>query len=295
MTTATEKAGKLQDLPLDKITRDPRLQMRPGLNQKTVERYSELLSDGVSLPPAVIVTDGKKNWLAHGWHRDAASAKAGLGELHCEVRRGTFRDAWLIALGANQDNGLPRDDATIAKVMKEAFRDEEVRGWTDRRIATACGVSYETVRRWRKKLEDAATITPVTVREGADGRKINVSRIGKPETNGHTGGPTVTGLTVTTPENAGDTRGGHVLNPPGPDPDEIDDADSPDDGPEVSAPADDKKAKARGYLKAAEKSLAAMQDNCTQAQRSGAKLDVMTIGDLARRVHGVIENGRRSL
>jgi hypothetical protein len=208
VATAKDKTV-LKDLPLAKITRDPRLQMREGLKQKAVDRYAELMAEGVELPAAVVVTDGKHNWLVNGWHRDKAAAKAGFGTLLCEVRHGTYRDAWKLALGANGDSGLPRDAKTIAKVMEEAFSDKETRGDSDRVIADLCNLSPITVGRWRKKL---APSSAGEKRKGKDGKVRTVPT--KPK--GGDGASTVTGVTVETAENK--VNGHHPPPKTGPEP-----------------------------------------------------------------------------
>jgi hypothetical protein len=269
------KEAKLVELPRASITRDKRLQMRKRLRSETVERYAEVLQDGVTMPAAVVFYDGKKHWLADGWHRDAAAEKAGLGVLYCEVRKGGFRDAWKFALGANGDNGLPRDSDTLEAVMRSALSDEEVRGFTDGRIAILCNVSPVTVGRWRKRLETDGTITPVIVRTGSDGRKTDVSRIGRP-----TSPPSV----EPTPSANGHTNGHRpdFLDEPEPLP-----VAEPEPEPENG------RAKALAAYKAAEKALGAIQDNLLLAKRSGGRHP--NPEGYAKGFFEIIQKGRASL
>ena len=251
--------GKLEELPLTSITLDKRLQMRPKLNQQRVERYSELISEGVSLPAAIVFDDGKKKWLADGWKRYRACEKAKCEVLYCEVRNGTFRDAFLFALGANGEHGESRDAETIDAVMKAVFADDELRKDSDRKLAVVCNVSRATISRYRKKLVPAGgSGEPPEKRRGQDGKEYSVPS--------------------SEPQWVGDDE--PVFT----------------DEELAEIDEDDQRRKmGKSYLRAAEKSLGALQDNCTQAARVGAKVDLAVVASGSKSIHHVIEQGKKSL
>src|SRR5690606_24265860 len=128
------------------------------------------------------------------------------------------------------------------------FGDEEVSQWTDRRIASHCSVSAMTVSRWRKKLAPKSGVTGVTPekRVGQDGKAYTVPAA-KKET-AVKAAPKSEPAWVETDE----------------DKDPVFTAED-----WVEAEAEDKAEKdnrreAFAYLKAAEKSLGALQTNCLE-------------------------------
>ena len=252
--------GKLEELPLTSITLDKRLQMRPKLNQARVDRYAELIADSVSLPAAIVFDDGKKKWLADGWKRYRACEKAKCETLYCEVRLGTFRDAFLFALGANGEHGESRDAETIDAVMKAVFSDDELRKDSDRKLSVVCNISRTTVAKYRKKFsgKTGGLGLPPETRRGQDGKEYTV---------------------------------------PASEPQWVDDNEPVFTDEELAEIDEDSERRKMGksYLRAAEKSLGALQDNCTQAARVGAKVDLAVVASGSKSIHHVIEQGKKSL
>lgn len=133
-------------LRLDELTLDPRLQMRPELREETLERYTLLVDD---LPPIRAVHDGKKAYVADGHYRYLAHQRAGLEDIDCEITKGTFEDALMVAAKANYAHGEPRGkDGTRNAVLALArWNDEQKKGWTQGNIARLAGVTQQYVSR----------------------------------------------------------------------------------------------------------------------------------------------------
>lgn len=116
-------------------------QPRAELSETTIEEYAEAMKRGDKFPPAVVFCDGEDYWLAAGFHRHAAAIKAEQ-ELLVEIRQGTRRDAILFSVGENATHGLRRTNADKRRAVETLLRDEEWSKWSDRKIATQCGVSH---------------------------------------------------------------------------------------------------------------------------------------------------------
>ncbi len=104
---------KREWIPLDRLIRDPALQMRSSLpdgltDPSTVERYREAILDGEEFPPLEVVTDDTTYWLFDGFQRAAALDLAGKGSADCVVYPGSRQDALLRAIAANARHGLTR-------------------------------------------------------------------------------------------------------------------------------------------------------------------------------------------
>ena len=164
-------------LTLASVRTDGGTQARAMLCEETVAEYAAALGGGVSMPRVVVFYDGTDHWLADGFHRVAAYARAKRGGIPAEIRQGTRRDAVLYACGANGTHGLKRTNADKHRAVETLLRDEEWSAWSNVQIAKACGVSDMLVAKVR------AEVTPngleSTPRKGADGRTINTANIGK--------------------------------------------------------------------------------------------------------------------
>jgi len=104
---------KREWVPLDRLVRDPGLQMRASLpdgltDPFTVERYREAILEGEEFPPVEAVSDDKTFWLFDGFQRAAAMDLAGKGSVECLVFSGSRPDALLRAIAANARHGLTR-------------------------------------------------------------------------------------------------------------------------------------------------------------------------------------------
>ena len=95
------------------------------MNIAVVREYAERLAAGDNFPAVIAYNDGESIWLTDGWHRDAAHAKLDLAEIDVDVRAGSWRDAQLLALGANQNHGLRRSNSDKRRAVEAMLRDPE--------------------------------------------------------------------------------------------------------------------------------------------------------------------------
>jgi len=137
-------------LKISDLTRDPRLQLRVSMTQKAIENYAEDYEVGMSLPRIEVYQEGAVFWLVDGFHRVAAKERLGHEDIEARVTQGTFKDALLAALSANQGYGLRRTEADKRRVVLTALQVEEWANWSDRQIAEECGVSDKMVAAARR-------------------------------------------------------------------------------------------------------------------------------------------------
>jgi hypothetical protein len=144
---------KIQD-----ITADPAIQSRVEIDQSAVVDYADLVREGTDFDPVIAFDDGKKYWLACGFHRYFAYKKAGALEIPCDLRKGSRRDAELYSIGSNAKNGIRMTMADRRKSVQMMLDDVEWSGWSDRQIARHTGASHTFVAYMRKpdKKPDAA-------------------------------------------------------------------------------------------------------------------------------------------
>ncbi|MGJ2408989.1 ParB N-terminal domain-containing protein, partial [Salmonella enterica subsp. enterica serovar Paratyphi A] len=103
-TKSPEEAG----LALALIQIDGGTQSRANVNDQVVNEYAEAIQAGATFPPIVVFYDGKKHWLADGFHRFHAYRKLGREKVAADIPQGTRRDAILHSVGANEPHGLRR-------------------------------------------------------------------------------------------------------------------------------------------------------------------------------------------
>ena len=165
----------LQDLALLELRRDGGTQARTGNNEETTEEYAGAMRDGRwqwHQGNALIVfrDDEGTHWLADGFHRIEAAARAALPTVPCDVRPGSRRDAVLFAVGANNSYGLRRTRQDVRRAIELLLRDEEWVKWANIEIARRVGCSNATVGTVRSELESTFQIERLTERKGADGK-----------------------------------------------------------------------------------------------------------------------------
>lgn len=136
-------------IALDKIKIDGGTQSRAELNDDVVADYAATIRDGGDFPPVVVFFDGKKHWLADGFHRFHAYKAAGAVEIAADIRQGTRRDAILFSVGANASHGLRRTNDDKRRAVLTLLNDDEWGKWSDREIARRCGVSDRLVNALR--------------------------------------------------------------------------------------------------------------------------------------------------
>ncbi|MFT2719890.1 ParB/RepB/Spo0J family partition protein [Deinococcus sp. A31D244] len=125
----------IQTLRTDQIGLDDVTQMRQGVSHETVREYAEAMEQGAEFPPVIVYFDGRRHWLADGFHRARAHRFLSLPDIKADVREGTQRDAILHAVGANASHGLRRTNADKRRAVEALLKDEEWSKWSDREIA----------------------------------------------------------------------------------------------------------------------------------------------------------------
>ena len=168
-------------IPLVKLLIDERTQTRVALDQEAVESYAELMAeDGPPiLPPIQVFEEAEVGfWVGDGFHRIAAAAKAGSTDILAFVRRGTRLDALVHSLKSNHTYGVRRTNADKRRGVELVFREESLRGESDRAIAQLCGVGNQLVGDVRRDLKladtgqvcDSHSSPPPAKRKGLDGK-----------------------------------------------------------------------------------------------------------------------------
>lgn len=143
-------------VPLSKITQDKELQPRSSLTTEAVDEYAESITEGATLPPVVVVLEGKTYWLCDGFHRVAAAKKMGAKDIDCEVVKGTRQDAMWLAASANLKHGVRRTNADKRRAVAMALvvkPDASLR-----EIAEHCAVTHEMVRTVKAQFEAVSEV-----------------------------------------------------------------------------------------------------------------------------------------
>jgi len=166
------------EVPLEKIRIDGGTQQRP-LHKGALERYEDMLRDGMEPPPPQVVFDGSAYWLWDGFHRYHVARKVGRSELLCTVTTGTRRDAQFLSFGANKDHGVPRPRGCVAEIIKKMLMDKEWGTLSHGVIARHAGVSSQYVSKVKATINQVDSRDAPRLRTGRDGRTINTANIAK--------------------------------------------------------------------------------------------------------------------
>jgi hypothetical protein len=148
----------MQQLKLTEIQRHRDTQPRAAIDQDVVNEYAEVIA---TLPPVTVYYDGKKYWLADGYHRYYAHCKLGALEIAADIYHGSRRDAVLHSIGANATHGLRRTNADKRRAVEGLLADEEWATWSDNDIAKHCVVSPTFVGDIRRSLSTVDSGKPV--------------------------------------------------------------------------------------------------------------------------------------
>lgn len=136
---------------IDLIRLDGGTQARESTNPETVQEYAAAMLEGAEFPPVVLFFDGQVYWLGDGFHRVSATRHAGKKTIQADVSEGGFRDALLVAVGANSNHGLPRTNKDKRRAVTRMLDDPEFSQWSDREIARQCCVSQPFVSQIRSE------------------------------------------------------------------------------------------------------------------------------------------------
>lgn len=136
-----------QQLDIENITVDTRLQTRNSLCAATIDEYAESFD---ALPPVRVmqcmVGDEALLYLIDGFHRIEAAKRLGRTTMHCYLFLGSYDDACWEAAAANREHGLRRTNADKQRALALALSVKQDASL--REIADHCGVSHMMVKRW---------------------------------------------------------------------------------------------------------------------------------------------------
>lgn len=153
-------------------------QSRANINRDAVADYAEAMEGGAQFPPVVLFYDGDAYWLADGFHRYEAYARAGVNDVPAEIRQGTQRDAILFSVGANAAHGLRRTNEDKRRAVMVLLNDLEWSKWSNREIARQCSVSEYLVRDARGPICDKIADSSRTVTRGGTTFQQETANIG---------------------------------------------------------------------------------------------------------------------
>ena len=135
---------------LSEVRIDGGTQFRDQINQDLVKLYAEKMQEGAVFPPIKATFDGTDYWLYDGFHRYFSIHDLGQKEISVDYVPGTREDAQDLALSANDDHGLQRNNATKRKCVESALEMERHAKKSNREIAKLCKVSDTFVASIRK-------------------------------------------------------------------------------------------------------------------------------------------------
>lgn len=175
----------MTSIDISKVNRKGGTQSRASINLETVSDYAESVKDGASFPPVVLFFDGSQYWLADGFHRYEAYARAKAEEIPADIRQGTQRDAILHSVGANAHHGLRRTNDDKRRAVMVLLNDPEWSKWSDRDIARQCSVDHKTVGKYRSEVTGelpSETSRTYTTKHGttATMKTANIGGVSKP-------------------------------------------------------------------------------------------------------------------
>ena len=175
-------AKEVKTLSVENVIRlDGGTQPRASIDYGLVGEYAELYQAGIIFPPIIVFYDGVDHWLADGFHRWHAARKAGLEISFVKSTRAVREDARWFSYSANQAHGQRRSNEDKRKAVQSALSHPKGAKLSDGQIAEHCGVSSNTVLKYReemvrlRKLRSqpnalVAMVGQLTPRISADGR-----------------------------------------------------------------------------------------------------------------------------
>ncbi len=173
-----DTARSVRLVPITGIVVDAGTQVRAAADDDAIEDYARAMQAGAEFPPVALVHDGRRYYLADGFHRVLAATRIGRAEILAEVRIGSVQDAVWFALGANRIHGLrlTTEDKrnAVDRVLRE-FSDKSLRD-----VAEHVGCSPEFVRQRKAQVSTVDTCSPAHV-TGRDGKHYPATRKATPK------------------------------------------------------------------------------------------------------------------
>lgn len=176
---ATASSRAIQTLLLTNITVDHELQSRTAMHMDEMAEFSRAIVDGAVFPPIDVFWDGKHYWLADGFHRHGAHARAGLKDIRAIVHDGSRQDAIVFSAAANQKFSIQRSPGDVRKAIEMLLAIDEWFRVSSARIAQHVGCSPMTISKVREAWCYEHQISLPKTFEAANGRDqpaIKVSR-----------------------------------------------------------------------------------------------------------------------
>lgn len=168
-------AINLSDIRIDGGT-----QSRASIDQQAVADYADAMAAGDKFPPVIVYFDGSTYWLADGFHRYQAYARAKIEAVPADVRQGTQRDAILFSVSANASHGLRRSNDDKRRAVQTLLSDKEWAKWSDREIARRCAVHHDLVGKLRPAVTGvSASERTYTTKHGTKA-EMKTANIGAP-------------------------------------------------------------------------------------------------------------------
>jgi hypothetical protein len=158
---------EVKNIPADKVRVSRDIQTRVRLDAHKVDEYAELLRRKVEFKDNIeVYYDGFFYWIADGHHRFAAYEKVGRLRIPAIVREGGQQLAFVHALGANAEHGLPRKREDIQRSIRMALENKETGRLSARKIAKLVRCSPGMVDNMIKTLGKGRDSVVVTDKHG---------------------------------------------------------------------------------------------------------------------------------
>lgn len=167
------------ELKISEIIIDGGTQPRESCDQKRVEEYASEMQEGAIFPPVDVFFDGKKYWLADGFHRRNARVLAGFDTISVTVHQGGVRDAILFSVSANASHGLRRTNEDKRRAVMRLLTDSEWGKWSDREIARQCKVDHVFVGKLRASFTGYITSEKTYTTKHGTTATMDTSKIGR--------------------------------------------------------------------------------------------------------------------
>jgi len=151
-----------------------------GVNAAVVEDYASVLRSGVTLPPVVVVDDGREKILVDGFHRLQAAKAIGRRQIDALVYEADETHAMVYAVGANAGHGLRRTNKDKQLAIRRLLLHPRFPGVSSRVIAEWVGVDHKTVAQVRSRLKKDGFLTPTDRVVGADGHSHRSRKAASP-------------------------------------------------------------------------------------------------------------------
>lgn len=134
------------DVRIADLRCDGGTQARVAIDEDTIADYCAAYKRGEQLPPVEDYRDEDgERWVADGFHRLIARARAGFDTIGARTRKGTREDAIEHAARANADHGLRRTNADKRRAVEMLLALKKYRKASDRAVAEAARVDHKTV------------------------------------------------------------------------------------------------------------------------------------------------------